>query len=43
MTLVVGLFSILLALVAFTWVQRHGDPSSAWHATPQALGAEMLP
>jgi len=43
MTLGVGLFSILLALVAFTWVQRHGDPSSAWHATPQALGAEMLP
>jgi DHA1 family bicyclomycin/chloramphenicol resistance-like MFS transporter len=38
LTLGVGAFSILLAVVAWTLVQRHGDPGSAW-VPPSARAA----
>ena len=37
-TLGVGLFSIVLSIVAWTLVQRHGDPAAAWTTAP-AVGA----
>jgi DHA1 family bicyclomycin/chloramphenicol resistance-like MFS transporter len=38
-TLGVGLFSIALALVAWTLVQRHGDPAAAHLRVPTSTGA----
>ena len=37
MTLAIGLFSIMLATVAWTLIQRHGDPAA--RAAPMAAGA----
>ena len=35
-------WSVCIAIVAWTWVQRDGDPSSAWHATPHAINADPV-
>ena len=41
-TLGVGVFSILLAAVAWTLVQRDGDPAAAWDAAPHAPAPEPV-
>ncbi len=42
LTLCVGAFSVLLATVAWTLVQRDGDPAQAWHAAAAAHAPDAV-